>query len=101
MPQGAGFEGWEHVYAQEPFLCEKASTAGVSTQAISQLLVIDRPCLTDCLCLQCGTHGADVSITDPAERERVIGGEVTVWSERLDPAIMLVTTQTSDSVGAL
>lgn len=64
---GAGFEGWERVFAAEPFLCEKASAAG------------------------CGTRGADVSITDPDTRERVIGGEVTVWSERLDPAIMLAT----------
>jgi hexosaminidase len=39
----------------------------------------------------CNTHGEDIAITDPAEQERVIGGEVTVWSERLDPAIMLAT----------
>eukprot|EP01043_Picozoa_sp_COSAG02_P059864 COSAG02_NODE_7706_length_2883_cov_1.654095_3_plen_169_part_00 len=39
----------------------------------------------------CNTHGEDIEITDPAEQERVIGGEVTVWSERLDPAIMLAT----------
>ena len=31
------------------------------------------------------------AITDPAEQNLVIGGEVTVWSERLDPAIMLST----------
>jgi hypothetical protein len=64
---GAGVESWQHVYAQEPFLCENGSAAG------------------------CGTHGADVAITDPVEQQRVIGGEVTVWSERLDPAIMLAT----------
>ena len=33
----------------------------------------------------------NVSITDPAEQARVLGGEVTVWSERLDPAIALPT----------
>eukprot|EP01052_Picozoa_sp_SAG31_P041800 SAG31_NODE_6440_length_2017_cov_22.846715_1_plen_247_part_00 len=64
---GAGYESWQHVFAQEPFLCENASSAG------------------------CGTHGPDVSITDAETQQRVIGGEVTVWSERLDPAIMLST----------
>jgi hexosaminidase len=64
---GAGFESWEHVYAQEPFLCQSASAQG------------------------CGTHGPDVSITDPDQQRRVLGGAVTVWSERLDPAIMLAT----------
>ena len=39
----------------------------------------------------CNTHGEDIEITDPAEQARVIGGEVTVWSERLDPASMLAT----------
>ena len=37
---GAGFEPWQHVYAQEPFLCRSASAAG------------------------CGTNGPDVAITD-------------------------------------
>lgn len=38
-------------------------------------------------------HNADpkVDITDPAAQRRVLGGEVTVWSERLDPAIMIAT----------
>ena len=39
----------------------------------------------------CNTNGKDIEITDPTEQERIIGGEVTVWSERLDPAIMLAT----------
>ena len=32
-----------------------------------------------------------VNITDPVQQQRVLGGEVTVWSERLDPATMLST----------
>ena len=64
---GAGFEPWEHVYAQEPFLCEQASAAG------------------------CGTAGDDINISSRIHQQRIIGGEVTVWSERLDPAIMLAT----------
>ena len=32
-----------------------------------------------------------VNISDPAEQALVLGGEVTVWSERLDPATFLAT----------
>ena len=43
---GAGFEPWEHVFAQEPFLCRGASAQG------------------------CGRGRSDVSITDPEQQER-------------------------------
>ena len=43
---GAGFEPWEHVFAQEPFLCRGASAQG------------------------CGRGRSDVSITDPEHQER-------------------------------
>ena len=71
---GAGFEPWEHVYAQEPFACRAASAQGCGTPPPSG-----------------GEPYADVNITDAAERARVLGAEVTVWGERLDPAIMLAT----------
>jgi N-acetyl-beta-hexosaminidase len=64
---GAGFEPWERIYEQEPYACPAASAHG------------------------CNTKGQDVNITDPEQQRRVIGGEVTVWGERLDPATMLAT----------
>jgi hypothetical protein len=45
---GAGYESWEHIYAQEPFMNQKVN----------------------------------VSITDPAEQQRVIGGGASPCCDR-------------------